>query len=141
MNRCDGLEAIGASRLEEGGRTAPRPYAKPGAAMRLPQRKEVGAVAAGLEVAPCDPPCAQPRVPLRPQRLKEATTTQLAVGLGMKRPYTTVNAAEHAYLPEAEPGFPWRTDKEPGSYGVPVRPTGIFTQALLSPAPAPCSRR
>ena len=78
MNRCDGLEAIGASRLEEGGRTAPRPYAKPGAAMRLPKRKEVGAVAAGLEVAPCDPPCAQPRVPLRPQRLKEATTTQLA---------------------------------------------------------------
>ena len=65
--------------------------------------------------------------------------TQLTVGLGMKRPYTTVNAAEHAYLPEAEPGFPWRTDKEPGSYGVPVRPTGIFTRALLPPAP--CSRR
>ena len=67
-------------------------------------------------------------------------TAQLTVGLGMKRPYTTVNAAEHAYLPEAEPGFPWRTDKEPGSYGVPVRPTGIFTRALLSPAPAPRSR-
>ena len=61
-------------------------------------------------------------------------TTQLTVGLGVKRPYTTVNAAEHAYLPEAEPGFPWRTDKEPGSYGVPVRPTGIFTQALLPPS-------
>ena len=65
-------------------------------------------------------------------------TAQLTVGLGMKRPYTTVNAAEHAYLPEAEPGFPWRSDKEPGSYGVPVRPTGIFTRALLPPAPAPC---
>ena len=64
-------------------------------------------------------------------------TTQLTVGLGMKRPYTTVNAAEHAYLPEAEPGFPWRTDKEPGSYGVPVRPTGIFTQALLPPLELP----
>ena len=61
------------------------------------------------------------------------TTTQLTVGLGMKRPYTTVNAAEHAYLPEAEPGFPWRSDKEPGSYGVPVRPTGIS-------APFPCPR-
>ena len=67
-------------------------------------------------------------------------TAQLTVGLGMKRPYTTVNAAEHAYLPEAEPGFPWRTDKEPGSYGVPVRPAGIFNKRLPS-APAPCSRR
>ena len=70
-------------------------------------------------------------------------TTQLTVGLGMKRPYTTVNAAEHAYLPEAELGFPWRTDKEPGSYGVPVRPTSIFARArpalLLRPPAAVAS--
>ena len=46
--------------------------------MLLPQGKERGAVAEGLEVASCDPSRPQPRVPLRPQRLEEAVTTQLA---------------------------------------------------------------
>ena len=43
VHRRDSLEAVGASRLEEGGRPAPRPHAEPGPAVLLPQvRVRVG---------------------------------------------------------------------------------------------------